>query len=352
MKIGFYIGELLYQHDCVVIPGFGGFIANYTPAFIHTVQNTFNPPSRQLMFNARLDYNDGLLALHIAKEEGIDYDHALIRIAEEVVAYRTDLNLGKSIVLEGIGSFRYNHEQSIVFTPKLVNNLLEDAYGLSVFVSPTIRRNGYKSNRDTLDKRDGIRLPVAVRRIAAIAVPLIAIGLWSLFNPDRISRFTSNYSSVIPSEFISQFSFSSIEKSIPMYVLSHSKSTLSKREVQPEEVKAPITKVTTTVAIPKPESTTEKPIAKNTAAQAPSLEIKSKVSGHFLIIGGAFKVKENAEKLLNQLKAKNFDAALAGQNKRGLYLVSAATCDDADQAASKLKEVLGKGIEAAWILKN
>jgi len=71
-----------------------------------------------------------------------------------------------------------------------------------------------------------------------------------------------------------------------------------------------------------------------------------------LIISGAFKVKENADKLLNQLRAKNLDATLAGQNKKGLYLVSAASCDDAGQATLKLKEVLDKGIEAAWILKK
>ena len=84
----------------------------------------------------------------------------------------------------------------------------------------------------------------------------------------------------------------------------------------------------------------------------PVPEIKTTATGHFLIISGAFKVKENADNLLKQLKAKNFDATLAGQNKRGLYLVSAATCDDASQAALKLKEVQDKGIESAWILKN
>ena len=71
-----------------------------------------------------------------------------------------------------------------------------------------------------------------------------------------------------------------------------------------------------------------------------------------MIISGAFKVKENADKLVTQLKAKDLDATIAGQNKKGLYLVCAASCDDEGQAALKLKEVLNKGIESAWILKK
>ncbi|MEC8853074.1 MAG: SPOR domain-containing protein, partial [Bacteroidota bacterium] len=32
-----YISDLLYLHDCVIIPGFGGFVGNKKSAFIHPV---------------------------------------------------------------------------------------------------------------------------------------------------------------------------------------------------------------------------------------------------------------------------------------------------------------------------
>jgi cell division septation protein DedD len=351
MKMGIYIGALLYQHDCVVIPGFGGFIANYAPATINPVQHTFMPPSRQIMFNASLHHNDGLLATYIAKKEGIGYDRAITIIAKEVVVIQEELHSSKTILLEGLGALRLNQEHAIVFTPKLAYNYLEEAYGLSPFVSPAIRRNGYQYSQDKKDNKGAIHLPIAVRRIAAIAVPLIAIGLWSLFNQDRISKFTSNYSSVFPSEIISNFS-SSIRNSIPVYVLSHSKSTLNIPQTLPKAEKEVSSKVTTSDDIPKAEVKIEEPVLNTTVSQTPANEITSNASGHFLIISGAFKVKENADKLLKQLKAKNFDATLVGQNKKGLYLVSAASCVDADQATLKLKEVLDKGIEAAWILKK
>ena len=348
MNIGFYIGALLYQHDCVVIPGFGGFIANYTPAFIHPVQNTFIPPSRQIMFNASLLHNDGLLATHIANEEGISFDQALIRITEEVTAIRSELNSGKIIQLENFGSLRANHENSIVFTPKSATNWMEEAYGLPTFVSQPIRRSDYHSIHDDKEKRIGIHLPVAVRRIAAIAIPLLAIGLWSLFNTDRITAITSNYSSVFPSEIFSQFNVSSIEKKIPLYVLSHSKSSTIKTSVKTDADPITTAKIKPSEVTANPEVTSTK-TENNTV---PLVENKSVGTGHFYIISGAFKSKENADKLIEQLRAKNFGASLAGQNKKGLYLVSAASCDDANQATLKLQEVLEKGIKAAWILKN
>jgi hypothetical protein len=32
MNVALFIEELLWEHDCVVVPGWGGFIANYQSA--------------------------------------------------------------------------------------------------------------------------------------------------------------------------------------------------------------------------------------------------------------------------------------------------------------------------------
>ena len=71
-QIEFYLSELLYLHDCVIIPGFGGFVGNKKSAYIHPVSGIIYPPSKTLLFNKNLTQNDGLLATHIAKEEELD----------------------------------------------------------------------------------------------------------------------------------------------------------------------------------------------------------------------------------------------------------------------------------------
>ncbi|MCX6268123.1 MAG: hypothetical protein NTW16_12315, partial [Bacteroidetes bacterium] len=76
MDIRNCIADLLSLHDCVIIPGFGGFIGNYSPARIDQVNHTFHPPTKELLFNVNLKQNDGLLASAIAASWMISYADA------------------------------------------------------------------------------------------------------------------------------------------------------------------------------------------------------------------------------------------------------------------------------------
>ena len=48
-NISKHIFELLYEHDCVIIPNFGGFVANYFPARLDELNNRVFPPSKHLL---------------------------------------------------------------------------------------------------------------------------------------------------------------------------------------------------------------------------------------------------------------------------------------------------------------
>ena len=54
MNIETYISDLLYRHDCVIIPGLGGIITNYRSAQIHPVSHKLQPPSKSIRFNLPL----------------------------------------------------------------------------------------------------------------------------------------------------------------------------------------------------------------------------------------------------------------------------------------------------------
>ena len=69
MTLDHYISDLLEDHDCVIIPDFGGFIGNYASARINPVNHRIDPPFRKITFNKLLVHNDGLLAAYIAKKE-------------------------------------------------------------------------------------------------------------------------------------------------------------------------------------------------------------------------------------------------------------------------------------------
>ena len=66
-SVSHYISELLFLHDCVIVPKFGGFVSNPKSAQLNKTTGALTPPSKQILFNPNLKTNDGLLIAHIAK---------------------------------------------------------------------------------------------------------------------------------------------------------------------------------------------------------------------------------------------------------------------------------------------
>ena len=85
------ISKLLFEHDCVIVPGLGGFITNYKPAIIHPQHHTFHPPSKQIIFNAALNSNDGILINAYCGIFETDFTTAAKIIDQKVHAIRISL---------------------------------------------------------------------------------------------------------------------------------------------------------------------------------------------------------------------------------------------------------------------
>ena len=46
-----YLYQILLEQDCVVLPGFGGFITQYKPAELNFRTNEISPPGKKIAFN-------------------------------------------------------------------------------------------------------------------------------------------------------------------------------------------------------------------------------------------------------------------------------------------------------------
>ena len=66
--------------------------------------------------------------------------------------------------------------------------------------------------------------------------------------------------------------------------------------------------------------------------------------------GGAFQIKENAERLVKQLRDQGYDASIAGM-KDNLYLVAYGHYDVRSEAVEDLCRVQASGAKA-WIKSN
>ncbi|MFZ4523607.1 MAG: SPOR domain-containing protein [Bacteroidales bacterium] len=326
MDIRNCIAELLSLHDCVIIPGFGGFIGNYSPARIDPVHHTFQPPAKKLLFNINLKQNDGLLANEIAAAFGVSYSDSCKLIDEFTEECRFNLRTGRPFILPEVGQLYSGNEGIIYFEQDQTANLLPEAFGLTPFISPPVIRPSLVLNHDwNLSSRE-IRqpgkkfiLPKALKWAAVIALPIGIAAVIGVTQYDKLSANLSNNAGLLTSVF-SRFSSTSLveKKAAPVLVKT--------RVIKP-------------------------------VAVVPVVEIKTLVSREsirhddpYAVIVGAFRMKENAEKLVAELHEKGMEASIFDQSRTGLFRVTVGTSTDRNDAAQLLASVKATEFSGAWIL--
>ena len=92
IRLSAHIVSLMLKHDCVIVPELGGFVAQYVPARLITAENILMPPCRTVVFNPRLNMNDGLLvqsymqAYHTGYTETLRMVNAEVKKLKEILA--------------------------------------------------------------------------------------------------------------------------------------------------------------------------------------------------------------------------------------------------------------------------
>ena len=322
MNIEKHLSGLLAEQDCVIVPGFGGFITNYIPAGINPVTHVFTPPSRQVAFNARLRNNDGILANHLVRSLDITYAEAVAAIEKLSVEWVNILNKGEKVIIQGIGLIFSDKENNLQFIPESNINLLDDAFGLTSFSSLPIQKLG--TLQKSSEKRIRTNAVSSARKLpsslkwAVVLLPLAALSFWSAFNTNKVTNLYHNVASVIPSP-----AESSSTKTATPFAVNIPAAENNAEVIVPETVKE-------AEVIATPEAV--------------------KVENNYFIIAGAFGVKENADKLVESLKAKGYNASIAGQNRNGLFRVSIEGFSEMEIALQKTEEMRKGDFPGAWLL--
>jgi nucleoid DNA-binding protein len=130
IKIEDIIGNLLLRHNCVIIPGFGGFVAKQIPARIDYKNGILSPPSKSLLFNRQLINNDGLLISELALQHTISYNESTSKIDQLIADWNSELSAGNRISIDKIGFLFFDQERNICFEQDRYFNLLLSSYGL------------------------------------------------------------------------------------------------------------------------------------------------------------------------------------------------------------------------------
>lgn len=305
MQLDQYISDLLYRYECVILPEFGAFLTRYQSAKVHETTHAFYPPKKKLSFNSQLVENDGLLANYIASSEMIPHEAANAKIASYVRMLWDGLHKGVSQEFKNVGVITLSADNHLEFEPSYHLNYLTSSFGLSSFTTPAVAREVYKEQVVALEEK----APIA-------------------FTPERRSNGWLKYAA------IALIGLSIAGAGGFKYVKDVEAHNMASQEEAKELLDTKIQEATFVIDNPLPAITLE------------LLQPK----GKYHVVAGAFRMEENAQKRVNQLKAKGYNARQIGANKFGLHQVVYGSYTDSQEALSQLRTVRTSDNRDAWLL--
>lgn len=307
-----HISELLFDHDCVIVPSLGGFLASNQNSVI-TASQVLLPPFRKIAFNVYLKNNDGLLANHLVEYDHISYQDALVRIEKFVSTCLFEMNSGKKIYLNNIGTIFYDREHNVQFEASRNSNHLKDSFGMDALQLIPVNRE-VSSNEKLKPILREIRPSQPAKRVTSSrikrsskivgVVALAATALWFSFNlylvnPKQFQTATLNpfdTQSVLKIKDTSTFPPTAIKNDHSSKV-----ETVYVKTTTPVDLKTSI-ESSTPIAAPE----------KNKMAVSPV-----QINQHHFIVAGVFKIEENATAFVEQLHKEGFaNASITKANHR------------------------------------
>ena len=318
-SVEYYISELLFLHDCVIIPKFGGFVGNLKSASINSTTGIISPPSKQILFNVNLKTNDGLLISHIANKESISQQKAQQEVEEFAQKCTSKLSKSSILRIKNIGLFTLGKEKNIIFLQDTNKNYSVDAFGLQATHKKVVTRekSTEKEFKSTVKNISEINFNVAdLFRIAAVIIPLALLSYLSISQQDKINYIYAKMATFSP--FTLKSTAEIDDDIIQENDIEYSYSDKNLSEIIVEEEIAIVDEVS--IFIP---------------------------SNTYYIIAGAFAEKENAYKLLNELRISNINAEILDDSN--LMRVSYDYFYNREDAILALNE-LKRDIPKAWLL--
>jgi cell division protein FtsN len=379
---------LLRDHDCVIIPDFGGLIADYAPARVHPVRHTLAPPAKRVAFNQSLTRNDGLLVDALSVELNLSTAQARQLVREAVARMQQELEMGQRTELPGIGVFRRATGRGLEFEYNGTDNLLDASFGLPELVARPVRAT------DALLSRE--RQPVAPRltvgrtarttRLLYSALTVLVVGLMfsasymsadqfgylpdALRVPEPVAAKPASAPASTVAALVSQQQAalaSAANFEAPRSLVKPAPKPAAVKATSQAMAKAPAKPVAPALAVrdgqgKKPAKVAAKPATKPkppgwekaaavTASPTPAATIIKSRTGRYYVVAGSYTSMKNAEKGRQALARIGHPARVitppAGSRQYKLSVADFADRTSADRQATILRKRMGNTL---WVL--
>lgn len=355
-QITHLIAELLFKHDCVIVPNFGGFVArNYSSNF-NKGSNVLYPQSKHILFNKNLIHNDGLLISALMQKSDMPVMDATKHIEDYKEYVQSLLAVKKRFELDNIGLLYVDSENSLRFEAKTDVNFLLESFGFEPVIAnklviepeKQINIKQFEDRKIVVEtiipkKRSyakivtlafGVPVTLAFLLFAAYSKPMKPL-LQSSFNPFYTPEKTYSPNKIKDSKalFLNKIEKQSLlvdANGFATFKLSESGTILV------ANINDTIAKTDKTIVI--------KPLYV-------SAKTNRIYDGKFQVVLGCFGVAENAEKLVKELQVKNVTAGISGVNNKGLHIVSCGGFNSKQEATDLLASIK-TDFPNAWVMSK
>ncbi len=315
----------------VCLEGIGGFLVKEVPAFNNSKGKSFIPPTIKVFFSENLQCNNTDFIFYMAEIQGISFFEAKRQFDQFVATINHQLKTNNSAELEILGKL-IRKDSHITFVPSQLVNELE-RFGFEEL--PTA---GFENEISKLRLTNNIN--PAIKKYAAAASLIISLLFIPTNNPSdyntsSLSFVNNNISSIKASTPASKY----INKINSSYFDSHAALFPTAAKKESESKKLPAIKL-------KEEIKNISPVSKE-KTPAPVVTPKATNVNYYGIVIGAFKDKNNAEKVKNRYSSE-FDITIKKVN--GLFRVIAGKFTTKHQALQFKEQLASKKING-WLSK-
>ncbi len=225
IELAQHIETLLLENDCVIVPGFGGFVAHYSPATRVKEENIFLPPTRTIGFNPQLKLNDGVLVQSYMSAYDTSFADASRIVEKEVNEFIGLLHEEGKAHLDNIGEIHYNIYGNYEFVPYDYKITTPSLYGLDSFemhelsVLQQKEKVWIPAHPEKEKKTFEISINRAYLRNAAAMIAAIVLFFAFSTPVENTDVQKNNYAQLLPSELFEQIEKQSVVVT-PVYVKS------------------------------------------------------------------------------------------------------------------------------------
>ncbi|MHA8093778.1 hypothetical protein ACMH5Q_02660 [Aquirufa lenticrescens] len=317
-----FLEHLLYEHECVIIPQFGGFVVNAQDFQFNAKEGKIYPKRKCVAFNEKLKTDDRFLTTEWAKKQSISQKEASIEITAISKDLKSQISTQGYLTIGELGAFTLNSENRLSFSPNPDFNADLSVFGLfPVGLGHTLP----KEKKPVLEV-----VPVAEDLPSYTPEP----------SPIKVSRSTYVYALI-----------AFIIGGLGAFFLTEPSSQQSQSSLNPikieKKVASPVAVAAPVVPAPVQVDSVQKKVVEAPTEVAPTNQ------DVIYLIAASFQSLKQAEKGLKEFKSRGFDQAeiILKDEQTKFYRISLGTEHSMDAGYAKASELKASKKVDIWVYK-